>query len=1068
MKVKIFLAPTLSEMLALLCEQAVEGENNLIFAEDRLTLEVERAIIEKSGGSFTSSVTTFARFLRGEYKGKVLTKQGSVIVIGAIAAKCKEKLSCFKKNPAGCASRLYETIAQLRAALVTPEMLDDAILEADEILAEKLKDIALVYKEYLNFLNGGYLDESGVLELLPSAIKKSNKVKKSNVFFVGFSSFTKQAAEGINTALKNAKTVTGIFIGGSDEIYTNESALAFEKYCKASGAETEIIMVGGGACPAAEVLRKSLFNTESFSERAKPFKNVMLFEAKDEEDELSFIAAMIKKEVFGNNLRYRDITLFLPEISDYAVKSEKIFSEYKIPYFADVKKSILTHPVCRFILDYFKLIYDGFSQLDAISFVGNIFFEQDDGARFIFKNYLSQYANYRGGIKKQIKEEVFSEEDKIALNTVKTLSERAKNILSFAPPTADGYVYCNRVRAVLKEIDAEQIQNTTADLLKESGYASEAEFFSKGVESLLKVIDEAEILTRGVTLSAEEFSSLISESLKSLEISLIPQFTDAVFIGSLSESKKRSAKVVFGVGLTSDVPLASTDTALISDKDIDRLRSLKVEIQPKIREVNARVRENVALALSDFKERLYLSYPLSKGGNECKKSEIFDYVTASICKENNLPLNFITRGAIERWERENGAAYARYLSCVASERVPAVKELLLRAEKYRRGAADIKAHSGIYFALKKKGENVEELLEVKTLEKFIPSAAELMLKGRREISPTFIEGYFSCPYKNFTERGLKLKPIFEGAVKPVDTGDFMHAVLQGVAENFESFKNENDCARYSAEKAEKLLSKPPFCFLKDTNSGSFTSVSLLNEAVIVAKEVYRQIADSSFKVWGAEKTFGGKNADFKGITLLSGERNIILSGKIDRVDKGGDYVRVIDYKTGSVVDADTESYFTGRKLQLPLYISAVSAYAKPAGAYYFPARIAYAKSDGDCPFRMTGFSLGDANVLKMSDNLLENGKKSRYINATLGRNSDKQMSEEDFESFIDYSRLVAQTCASEVEKGCIAPSPYSGVCEYCKFGGVCGVDVKRYARSEEKNIKCTEIADVVRKRRGDK
>ena len=77
------------------------------------------------------------------------------------------------------------------------------------------------------------------------------------------------------------------------------------------------------------------------------------------------------------------------------------------------------------------------------------------------------------------------------------------------------------------------------------------------------------------------------------------------------------------------------------------------------------------------------------------------------------------------------------------------------------------------------------------------------------------------------------------------------------------------------------------------------------------------------------------------------------------------------------------------------------------------------------------------------------------------------MQEEDFSAFIDYSKLVAQNCANEVDKGCIAPSPYGNVCEYCSFGGLCGSGIKN-ARKDEGSIKCTEIADIVHKRRGDK
>ena len=128
MIVRMILAPNVRELLNALTGAVCEdGRNNLIFAEDRLTLEAERAAIARTGGSFATSVTTFARFLKGEYAGRVLTKQGSVITVGAIAARCRDRLRCFKKNPAGCAERLYETIAQLRAALVTPEMLESSI-----------------------------------------------------------------------------------------------------------------------------------------------------------------------------------------------------------------------------------------------------------------------------------------------------------------------------------------------------------------------------------------------------------------------------------------------------------------------------------------------------------------------------------------------------------------------------------------------------------------------------------------------------------------------------------------------------------------------------------------------------------------------------------------------------------------------------------------------------------------------------------------------------------------------------------------------------------------------------
>ena len=48
------------------------GERTVIFCEDRLTLLAEQTVCGALGGTFLTSVTTFARFLR--YSGRTLSK----------------------------------------------------------------------------------------------------------------------------------------------------------------------------------------------------------------------------------------------------------------------------------------------------------------------------------------------------------------------------------------------------------------------------------------------------------------------------------------------------------------------------------------------------------------------------------------------------------------------------------------------------------------------------------------------------------------------------------------------------------------------------------------------------------------------------------------------------------------------------------------------------------------------------------------------------------------------------------------------------------------------------------
>ena len=493
MQVSIYNAPGVDALLRFL-GGLERGRRALIFCEDRLTLEAERAVAA-GGAVFDICVTSFARFLGGRAGKKVLSKQGSVMVVGNLAAKNAARLRCFGKNPAGCAVRLYETIAQLRAALVTPDMLEAARAEAEPMLAEKLADIALVYRDYLAFLEGGYLDESGVLALLPEALARAD-IANADVYFVGFSSFTRQAAEGIAAACRTARSVTGVFIGGEEDMYTNEGAAAFRKYCARAGAAVAEYRLPSGLRSEAESLRRGLF--DPVLPPPVQTDRVRLFEAADRDDEFSFIAAAIRAEVH-RGARYRDIALFVPDVADL-LPLEKAFGEYGIPYYAETERTAAEHPLSAFVLGWFALLSEGFDPADADALIGNPFFEGDRRSRELYRNYLAKYANYRGGIRRPLKE---AAQDPLVLGAL-----RAKLLDSFdgASASMTGGDYCRLARRLLDSFGCEERQAQLAKALEQAGMRAESAFFSRGYESVCRVLDEAETVfgIRTFAWSAEE------------------------------------------------------------------------------------------------------------------------------------------------------------------------------------------------------------------------------------------------------------------------------------------------------------------------------------------------------------------------------------------------------------------------------------------------------------------------------------------------------------------------------------------------------------------------------------
>ena len=290
-------------------------------------------------------------------------------------------------------------------------------------------------------------------------------------------------------------------------------------------------------------------------------------------------------------------------------------------------------------------------------------------------------------------------------------------------------------------------------------------------------------------------------------------------------------------------------------------------------------------------------------------------------------------------------------------------------------------------------------------------------------------------------------------MRPLDTGNFIHTVLQKLAPEMGSLEDSAAVRTRAEELAGELLKTPAYSALNDSKSGEYTAAELIKEAGEVSTGTYEQLANSRFKVERCESK-----------CEIKLDKGVKLGGRIDRVDSYGDMVRIIDYKTGTV-DASAALYYMGLKLQLPLYLTSASEGRRAVGAYYFPASVEY-KPKADGVFRLQGFMDGSSEVVSASDTKVESKKKSAYFDAYLDRkNPDAAMDSADFADFLKYSVLVANSGSKEMLEGNIAPSPVADACSYCKMGGSCGFAVGvDGAERKLKSVKCSDVAEIVRKK----
>lgn len=990
---KVIGAPTTDDVLSALsaavakCEE--RGEKNLVFCEDSLTLLAERAVLATTGGTFLTEVTTFARFLSGN--GKVLSKHGSVMALSFILSSCEKQLSCFG---AGAAETVYETLAQLAASRVDAEQLRLGAAATEGTLRAKLEDLALLSEKYARFLaDNDLLDESGYLLLLPEKIEK--ELSGVNVFFVAFSSFTRQAAEGIRAAAEHARSVTGIFCAGKEPLYTNEAARVFREVCSEVG-DTQSFMQKSSLPDDAERVRRSLFSPEVFFQPPACSERVHVFSVRDETEEANTVCALVKKHV-SLGKRYRDIVVLSPDESSRLVL-EKAFSAYRIPYFTDRKRPFSRHPFVRFVVSILRAVGDGGRPDSVDAVAANVCFGDAQG----YRNYLLRYGNWRGGYRREIREDVselFGETD-----ILRACRERMLAVTSLFPLKATASTYAERIAQLRKMVDADAVMDELAGKLE----GAERSFLR--LDRLDELLSETVVGEKIFT--AREFAALFESGASAFKTAMIPSNADTLFLGDATDSRFARAKVLFLTGMTDALPRTGEDASVITDAEMSRLAALEVNVEPAISVVNARARENFALNACAFSETLYVSRPLKLRGAETSAGEAYSYFSKLFPPEPSPEL----------------------FPYDCSERVPALMRLLSAKADFEEGKSnDVKLFSSIWSALAEQtGEEPLRAVTEGNEKSDVPEAARIYFA--KETSPTLLESYFACPYAGFMKHVLSLKEREEGALLARDAGTFVHMVLERMGEDWTKLSSEADCRALARNKAIELIAEDKYAAFGDTAQSRYASERLISECECVAAAVYASVHGSAFSDCRNERKVR--------IPELG------LAGRADRIDSAGEYVRIVDYKTGHF-DASPTAYYTGRSLQLELYLLAASQGKKPAGAFYFPAKDEFSSPD-DGKFRMKGFYNTAAEQLLDC----ENG-----ASGVLFEGGARGMSEEDFGDFLRYGDLVAARAQKEMRAGNVRPSPYDDQCEYCAYHGACGFVGE--ARKQE-SVRCANIVAAVR------
>ena len=969
-------------------------------------------------------------------------------------------------------------ISELIQSGCTPGALyDAAAASGGGILSQKLYDIGRIYADYLDALEArGLRDTLCDLNTAAAAADGTGYLHDSVFFFDEFESFTGDQMNMIEVILRDAAEVWIAL--RTDDIdapeYTrfdavNATARALRQRAKALGIRTEVTLLETQhrfADPSLAFLSRHLFTAEKVQFDGET--GVTVAEAHDMTLEADYCAASIRK-LLTEGTAANEIMVVMHNLQAYGALLQSSFRRYEIPFFMDLRESVLHTavmklPVCLLELAQ-RITTDGIlrlikTQLSPLS--------QSHAAKL--ENYAYEWDIEGFQWEKPFAPETDADgeiESYRRMLTEPLLRLRAACREQEGHPRTGAH-YCEALYRCMEQMEIPMRVGGIASNMKDKGDLAGGREMRRLWNRLTELLDTLYAALEETTMSLPHFTELLTEVLRGNQIAVPPQTLDAVTVQSASEARYRAPKVVFVLGVNEgEFPAEISDGGFFTEQERRQLSEHGLSLSRSVQELCADERLIVYKTLSAPSERLWLCYSLASETGEPKQP-------SSLLEEVRSLLPQLKQDSAS----EMGAAF--YIATTASAYASFSRD-------YTVTPAELATAKALLSEIPEEQERLERLSRQSDPSQLRVTKPGLMRRLTGEtlrLSATQIENLMECPFHGFCRDGLRIRPREKQNLSPLSVGNLVHYCMEQIFRQYperDAFLalNEAELRACAEQYAEAFLVQNlggngdrPHRFLQNFRRWTARITALL----VHTQEEMRQ---SQFQPDACELVIG-KLSDTEGTKpyrlRLPDGMELSLNGKIDRVDLcehgGKRYLRVVDYKTGAKEFLLANIYY-GINLQMLLYLFALlddpAQYpdAEAAGVLYMPAAMPgkpRERDDNTPPeeyvrscFRMRGTVLNDRSVLTDMEEQIA----GVYIPAKLADNDtgsgelqltadSKVFTQEQLLRLRQYVEKLLCDCAERYAAGEVAPSPMSGgstktgyyvdACTYCEYCGLCGTD----------------------------
>ncbi len=589
------------------------------------------------------------------------------------------------------------------------------------------------------------------------------------------------------------------------------------------------------------------------------------------------------------------------------------------------------------------------------------------------------------------------------------------------------------------------------------------------------------------SLTIKEYQEILMSGFEAISIGMIPPAKDCVFVGDMERTRLSDIKTMYLIGANDGaIPKSAGGGGIITPMDREKLLDLGVELAPSERQ-------------KAFLQRFYLYFVMTKPSEKlvvtCSR---VDNKGASLRPSYLMGLLSSMFLDVEVTFLEELPDRNRILTQETA------REYF--AEKLKDYVEKGQVNDAFFACLSYYGKNQDplknQLLDAAFYQhkegKISSLVVDALYGNEMHQSVSRMEKYSACAYAYFLEYGLKLREREELSFKEVDMGNIYHDALNRYAKNIEKLADA-DWHTISDEKSDEILADAIEKALQNMENPFVQEQKRSAYAIHRMKQTLKQTVDS-LRAQIKKGKFVPKafEVDFKEVGDLDAlmyqiddMHKVRLYGKIDRMDlyEKSDccYVKIVDYKSGNRSVEFDKTYF-GLQIQLVLYMDAAIEGLKkknpeknflPGAMFYYhidrpiveKEKIDKDISDDSSPEytekkeelilrenKMRGFINENYDVFDALDCDLKPSYSSPVVplgysskegedgNPALNQRDSKVLSADDFAMISQYVKNQVLEHCKEILEGNIDCKPYrmdkKDGCEFCKFSGVCGFDVR--------------------------